>query len=71
MSTTTTDPQSTHVKGENLRLWTVGETASFLGVPEKTLYQWRHKQTGPPSHRVGRHIRYFPEAVQAWVRDQY
>jgi len=69
MSATTAEP--TQTTGGHSRLWTVGDVADFLGVPEKTLYQWRHKKTGPPSHRVGRHIRYFPEAVQAWVRDQY
>ncbi|SHK30372.1 DNA binding domain-containing protein, excisionase family [Nocardiopsis flavescens] len=52
------------------RLWTLEETAGFLGVPETTLYQWRHKRTGPPSHRVGRHVRYYPEAVHEWVRSQ-
>lgn len=52
-------------------LWSIEETARFLGVPEKTLYQWRHKRVGPPSHKVGRHVRYFPEAVMTWVREQH
>lgn len=52
-------------------LWSIEETARFLGVPEKTLYQWRHKRTGPPSHKIGRHVRYFPEAVLNWVREQH
>ncbi|MEU0492057.1 helix-turn-helix domain-containing protein [Nocardiopsis sp. NPDC006139] len=52
------------------RLWTPEETASYLGVPLKTLYQWRYRRTGPPSHRVGRHVRYEPTEVRAWVLEQ-
>ncbi|CAL9359141.1 helix-turn-helix transcriptional regulator [Nocardiopsis dassonvillei] len=70
MSSTTEKKQRTHGTTRASRLWSIEETADFLGVPETTLYQWRHKRTGPPSHRVGRHVRYFPEAVQAWVRSQ-
>ncbi|MGW2582693.1 DNA-binding protein, partial [Streptomyces virginiae] len=28
------------------------------------------KRTGPPGFRVGRHIRYDPAAVQAWIHEQ-
>ncbi|WP_117197939.1 AlpA family transcriptional regulator [Nocardiopsis sp. TNDT3] len=70
MSSTSEKGQRTHGTTRASRLWSIEETADFLGVPETTLYQWRHKRTGPPSHRVGRHVRYFPEAVQAWVRSQ-
>ena len=28
-------------------LWTVEQTAEFLGVPVSTLYQWRYRRTGP------------------------
>ncbi|MEV4183897.1 helix-turn-helix domain-containing protein [Streptosporangium canum] len=52
------------------RLWGVVETSHFLRVPVATLYQWRHLGTGPESHKVGRHIRYLPEDVVAWVRRQ-
>ena len=69
MSTTTTEP--TQTIGGHSRLWSIDETADFLGVPVKTLYQWRHKKSGPPSHRVGKHVRYFPEAVQDWVKEQH
>lgn len=30
----------------------------LLGVPVKTLYQWRYKGVGPAGVRVGRHLRY-------------
>lgn len=51
-------------------LWSVRETSRFLRVPVATLYQWRHLGTGPKSHKVGRHLRYLPEDVVAWVRRQ-
>ena len=47
-------------------LWTPFEVAAYLGVPVQTLYQWRRKRTGPPGRRVGRHLRYDPDAVRAW-----
>lgn len=31
-----------------------------------TLYQWRRRGVGPPARRVGRHLRYDPDAVRAW-----
>nr|WP_157036458.1 helix-turn-helix domain-containing protein [Streptomonospora alba] len=46
------------------------ETAAYLCVPEKTLYRWRYMETGPPSHRVGRYVRYVPDEVHAWVLQQ-
>ncbi len=46
----------------------IHETSKRLGgIPVKTLYAWRHNGEGPPSVRVGRHVRYRPELVQAWV----
>ncbi len=49
------------------RLWTVEDTSAFLGVPVATLYQWRHHRTGPPAYKVGRHLRYDPAEVRAWL----
>lgn len=51
-------------------LWTPPETAAFLGVPVATLYQWRRRGYGPPAIRVGRHLRYEPAAVRAWLAAQ-
>jgi len=36
-------------------------------TPVKTLYAWRHKGEGPPSICVGRHVRYVPEQIDAWI----
>lgn len=52
------------------RLWTPQDVADYLTVPLTTLYQWRYLGTGPTAYRVGRHLRYDPSAVQAWLADQ-
>ena len=49
------------------RLLRASEVAEFLGVPVKTLYQWRYKGVGPVGVRVGRHLRYRMVDVEAWV----
>ncbi|ASU56151.1 helix-turn-helix transcriptional regulator [Nocardiopsis dassonvillei] len=48
-------------------LWSVKDAAAYLRVPPKTLYEWRYKGDGPPSHRIGRYVRYVPAEVRAWV----
>ena len=52
------------------RLWTVEQVSAFLQVPVATLYQWRHHRTGPPAFKVGKHLRYDPVAVRAWLTEQ-
>jgi excisionase family DNA binding protein len=47
-------------------LWSVEDTARYLGVPVKTLYQWKWMGEGPPVRKVGRHLRYDAAEVQAW-----
>ncbi|WP_426510452.1 helix-turn-helix transcriptional regulator [Dactylosporangium sp. McL0621] len=49
------------------RLWSAEEVADFLGVTVETLYHWRKRRSGPPAARVGRHLRYNPTKVRAWV----
>ena len=49
------------------RLLSPEEVAAFLGVPVKTLYQWRYKGGGPRGLRVGRHLRYRPADVERWL----
>lgn len=50
------------------RLWTLEETAGFLAIPVATLYKLNHKRTGPRFFRVGRHCRYDPRDVMAWLQ---
>ena len=52
------------------RLWTVEEVATFLRIPVSTLYRWRSQRTGPKGRRIGKHLRYRPEDVHAWVAKQ-
>ncbi|MFE4514516.1 helix-turn-helix domain-containing protein [Kitasatospora sp. NPDC056783] len=52
------------------RFLTPEDIAAMFGVPLETVYQWRRKRTGPPAFRVGRHLRYHPDAVAQWVTDQ-
>lgn len=51
-------------------LWSVQDTARYLGVPVATLYRWRHRGIGPKAYRVGRHLRYDPALVRQWLRDE-
>ena len=49
------------------RLWTLQDVSDFLGVPVGTLYQWRVRREGPPAFEVGRHVRFDPDEVRAWL----
>lgn len=50
----------------NSKLWTVEDVADYLGIPVKTLYQWRHRGYGPKCRRVGRYLRYRADDVVTW-----
>jgi len=49
------------------QLLTAQELAELLKVPAKTIYAWRYKGQGPPGVVVGRHLRFRPEDVAAWL----
>jgi excisionase family DNA binding protein len=46
------------------------DVSEMLGIPVHTLYRWRYKGDGPVGYRVGRHVRYRREAVEAWLEQQ-
>lgn len=52
------------------RLWGIKEVAEYHGIPEQTIYQWRTKHYGPPGRRIGKHVRFVPDDVRAWVLAQ-
>ncbi|MCX5532218.1 helix-turn-helix domain-containing protein [Streptomyces sp. NBC_00006] len=52
------------------RYLTPVDVAELLAVPVETVYQWRRKRTGPRGFRVGRHLRFDPADVCAWVESQ-
>lgn len=52
------------------RMYTPATLAAYLEVPVKTLYRWNHTGTGPKARKVGKHLRYRPEDVSAWLDEQ-
>jgi excisionase family DNA binding protein len=43
------------------------EVAEVLGIPEKTLREWRSRGIGPEYLKVGRYVRYRWSAVNEWL----
>ncbi|GHK02572.1 hypothetical protein SY2F82_43690 [Streptomyces sp. Y2F8-2] len=62
-----TSAPATAAAGQRGPLATPAEVAAYLGVPVKTLYQWKYRGIGPNVHKVGRHLRYRWHDVDAWV----
>jgi hypothetical protein len=46
------------------------DIARHIGVPTKTLAQWRYLGSGPEFIKVGRHVRYRWSDVTAWLAAQ-
>ncbi|MEU6677690.1 helix-turn-helix domain-containing protein [Streptomyces sp. NPDC046925] len=61
------DPRATLRGGLPDRYLTPDDIAEIFEVPKETVYQWRKKRIGPPGFRVGKHIRYDPADVRAYV----
>lgn len=61
------DPRATLRSGLPDRYLTPDDIAEIFGVPLETVYQWRKKRTGPPGFRIGKHLRYDPVDVRAYV----
>jgi predicted DNA-binding transcriptional regulator AlpA len=40
------------------------------GIPIRTLYAWRTRRLGPKAVRIGKHLRYRRDDVEAWVEEQ-
>ncbi|MFJ8973005.1 helix-turn-helix transcriptional regulator [Streptomyces anulatus] len=50
------------------RYLTPDDLVEMFELPSvETVYQWRRKRTGPRGFRVGRHLRFDPDDVLAWV----
>jgi predicted DNA-binding transcriptional regulator AlpA len=49
------------------RLLTPKDLSDMLGVPVNTLYRWHYTGDGPPRLHIGRHVRYRPVDVDAWL----
>lgn len=51
-------------------LGTQQEVATYLGVAESTLEQWRWRKTGPRWSKVGRYVRYRWSDIDKWLDAQ-
>jgi excisionase family DNA binding protein len=49
------------------RLVSAQELADYLEIPVKTVYTWRHRNTGPRGFRVGKHLRFRWSEVERWL----
>ncbi|WP_405912482.1 helix-turn-helix domain-containing protein [Streptomyces sp. NBC_00963] len=65
-----TDPRATLRGGLPDRYLNPDDIAEIFGVPKETVYQWSKKHTGPPGFRIGKHLRYDPDDVSAYVRQR-
>jgi predicted DNA-binding transcriptional regulator AlpA len=52
------------------RLLEPEDVAAMLRVPKSTLYAWRYRGEGPPSLRIGKHLRYKRQAILEWIDEQ-
>lgn len=58
-------------RSEELEVYTPDEVAKLLKVKKSTLSSWRTRDnTGPEYIKMGRHVRYTHEAVEAYVEAQ-
>lgn len=58
------------VPSQQSPLLTPREAATWLRSTERTLERWRRQGTGPAFVRVGRHVAYRLEDLEAWVGRQ-
>ncbi|WP_322620015.1 helix-turn-helix transcriptional regulator [Streptomyces acidicola] len=65
-----TNSPATTAAAQRGPLATPAEVAAYLGVPVKTLYQWKYRGIGPNVHKVGRHLRYRWHEVDVWLNAQ-
>lgn len=49
---------------------TTDDLSAFLSIPKPTLEKWRHQGDGPAYIRLGKHVRYRSEDVEAWLAAQ-
>lgn len=53
------------------RLLTPQQLAELLQVPVATLYAWKYRGEGPRALKIGRHLRYAEDDVDAWLQSRY
>jgi excisionase family DNA binding protein len=50
-------------------VWSPVQVSEYLGIPVKTIYKWVSEDR-LPAYKIGRHIRFFPKEVRAFVEAQ-
>ncbi len=68
MSTASEPKMSSMVLPE--RLLTPQEVSEWLGIPAKTLANWRSERVGPLPLRIGSHVRYRSVDVHVWLDER-
>lgn len=51
------------------RMLSPKELSELLNIPVQTVYQWRCRGEGPRAYRIGRHVRFRIEDIEAWLDD--
>lgn len=51
-------------------LLSLDELAEYLGIPVRTIYDWRTDGKGPCGVRVGKHVKFFVSDVREWLAKQ-
>lgn len=49
-------------------LMSIDTLAEIIGVPIKTIKDWRLRGEGPAAYKIGNHLRYAPSDVRAWLQ---
>ncbi len=52
------------------RLLTPEDVSEVLGIPAKTLANWRSQRIGPLPLRIGAHVRYRAADLAVWIEQQ-
>ena len=43
------------------------QLADELAIPVGTVYKWRWEGSGPRGHKIGRHVRFRRDDIDAWL----
>lgn len=65
--------ETTHAAPDSMyprQLMTSAEAADYLNVSEGTMRNWRSAQIGPNYVTIGQRVRYLPQEIEAWVKEQ-
>lgn len=69
--TTSTSQESGNATGPPPdRLLSPDDVSELLGIPVKTLANWRCERRGPLPLRIGCHVRYRASDVDSWLEER-